>query len=106
MSRSAERVKGPGPRSVGDNDGDSPAPLATTATVRTFPHWPVTSITTRRDAQVRKPDGVYSLASVSAPGSVWSFLSLPQRAGLDLDLAKEVDVSATAIMERRSQHKD
>ena len=42
MSRSAERVKGPGPRSVGDNDGDSPALLATTATVRAFPPWPAT----------------------------------------------------------------
>ena len=40
MSRSAERVKGPGPQSVGDNDGDSPALLATTATVRAFPPWP------------------------------------------------------------------
>ena len=28
------------------------------------------------------PDGVHSLASVSVPGSVWSFLSVPQRAGL------------------------
>ena len=61
MSRSAERVKNPGPLFVGDNDGDSPAPLATAATVRAFPRWPATSITTRRDAQVRKPDGVYSL---------------------------------------------
>ena len=50
MSRSAKRVKGPGPRSVGDNDGDSPALLATTTTVRAFPPWPATSITTRRDA--------------------------------------------------------
>ena len=33
MSRSAARVKGSGPRSVCDNDGDSPALLATTATV-------------------------------------------------------------------------
>ena len=52
MSRSAERVKGPGPRSVGDNDGDSPALLATTATVRAFPPWPATTMTTRRDAQL------------------------------------------------------
>ena len=52
MSRSAERVKGPGPPSVGDNDGDSPALLATTATVRAFPPWPATSMTTRRDAQL------------------------------------------------------
>ena len=52
MSRSAERVKGQGPRSVGDNDGDSPALLATTAMVRAFPPWPATSMTTRRDAQL------------------------------------------------------
>ena len=52
MSRSAERVKGPGPRSVGDNDGDSLALLATTATLRAFPPWPATSMTTRRDAQL------------------------------------------------------
>ena len=54
MSRSAERVKGPGPRSVGDNDGDSLALLATTATVRAFPPWPATSMTTRdrRGAQL------------------------------------------------------
>ena len=54
MSRSAERVKDPGTRSVGDNDGDSPALalLATTATVRAFPRWPATSMTTRRDAQL------------------------------------------------------
>ena len=50
MSRSAERVKGPGPRSVGDNDGDSPALLATTAMIRAFPPCPATSMTTRRDA--------------------------------------------------------
>ena len=52
MSRSAERVKGPGLRSVGDNDGDSPALLAMTATVRAFPPWPATSMTTRRDAKL------------------------------------------------------
>ena len=52
MSRSAERVKGPGPRSVSDNDGDSPALLAMNATVRACPPWPATSMTTRRDAQV------------------------------------------------------
>ena len=52
MSRSAERVKGPGSRSVCDNDGDSPALLATTATVRAFPRWPAKSMTTRRDAQL------------------------------------------------------
>ena len=41
MSRSAKRVNGPGPRSVGDNDGESPALLATTTvTVRAFPPWP------------------------------------------------------------------
>ena len=34
MSRNAERVKDPGPQSVADNDGDSPALLATTATIR------------------------------------------------------------------------
>ena len=60
MSRSTERVKDPGPRSVCDNDGDSPALLATTATVQAFPRWPATSVTTRRDAQlnnaVRKLD--------------------------------------------------
>ena len=33
MSRSAERTKDPGLRSVGDNNGDSLALLATTATV-------------------------------------------------------------------------
>ena len=41
MSQSAERVKDPGPRSVrdnGDNDGESPALLAMTATVGAFPH--------------------------------------------------------------------
>ena len=27
-------------------------------------------------------DGIYSLGTVYEPGSVWSFLSLPQRAGL------------------------
>ena len=53
MSRSAERVKGPGPRSVGDNDGDSPALLATTATVRAFPPWPATSMTTSEDQDGR-----------------------------------------------------
>ena len=52
MSRSAERVKDPGTRSVGDNDGDSPALLTTTVTVRAFPRWPATSVTTRRDAQL------------------------------------------------------
>ena len=52
MSRSAERVKGPGPRSVGDNDGDSPVLLVTTATVRAFPPWPATWMTTRREAQL------------------------------------------------------
>ena len=52
MSRSAERVKDPGPQSVGDNDGDSSALLAMTATVRAFPRWPATSMTTRRDAQL------------------------------------------------------
>ena len=52
MSRSAERVKEPGPRSVRDYDGDSPVLLATTATVRAFPRWPATSMTTRRDAQL------------------------------------------------------
>ena len=30
MSQSAERVKDPGPRSVSDNDGDSPALRSTT----------------------------------------------------------------------------
>ena len=52
MSRSAERVQDPGPRSVCDNDGDRPALLATTATVRAFPRWPATLMTTRRDAQL------------------------------------------------------
>ena len=52
MRRSAERVKGLGLRSVGDNDGDSLALLATTATVWAFPPWPATSMTTRRDAQL------------------------------------------------------
>ena len=31
---------------------------------------------------MRLLDGIYSLASVYEPGSVWSFLSLPLRAGL------------------------
>ena len=52
MSRSAERVKDPGPRSVCDNDGDSPALLSTTATVGAFPRWPATTMATRRDAQL------------------------------------------------------
>ena len=52
MSRSADRVKDLGPRSVGDNDSDSPALLATTATVGAFPRWPATTMTTRRDAQL------------------------------------------------------
>ena len=52
MSGSAERVKGPGPRSVADNDGDSPALLATTATVRAFPRWPATTMATRRNTQL------------------------------------------------------
>ena len=52
MSRSAERANDPGPRSVSDNDGDSPALLATTATVRAFPRCPATSMITRRDAQL------------------------------------------------------
>ena len=53
MSRSAERVKSPGPRSVCDNGRDSPAALlATTATLRAFPPWPAKSMTTRRDAQL------------------------------------------------------
>ena len=51
MSRSAERVKDPGPRSVGDNNGDSPALLAMAATIG-FPRWPATSMMTRRDAQL------------------------------------------------------
>ena len=51
-SRSAQRVKDPGPRSVGNNDGDCPARLATTTTVRAFPRWPATSMTTRRGAQL------------------------------------------------------
>ena len=121
MSRSAERAKDPGPRSVGGNAGDSPARLATTAMVGAFPRWSVTTMATRKDAQLINavsklgpthmvykifryeairdrgtgasficissqrlflPGGVYSLELVSAPGSVWSFLSLPQRAGL------------------------
>ena len=52
MSRSAERVKDPGSRYVGDNDKDSPALLATTATVGAFPRWPVTTMATRRVAQL------------------------------------------------------
>ena len=52
MSRSAERVKDPGPRSVGHYDGDSPALLAMTATVGAFPHWPATTTATRRDVQL------------------------------------------------------
>ena len=48
MRRSAERVKDQGPQSV----GDSPALLATTATLRAFPRWPATTMTTRRDAQL------------------------------------------------------
>ena len=52
MSRSAERVKDPGLQSVDDNDGDSPALLATTAMVRAFPRWPATTMATRRDAQL------------------------------------------------------
>ena len=52
MSRSAERAKNPGPRSGSDNDGDSPALLATTTIVGTFPHWPATTMATRRDAQL------------------------------------------------------
>ena len=45
MSRSAERVKDPWPRSVGDTDGDSLALLATTVTVGAFPRWPTTMAT-------------------------------------------------------------
>ena len=50
MSRSAEGVKDPGPRSVSDYDGDSPALLATTATVGAFPRWRATTMAT--DAQL------------------------------------------------------
>ena len=52
MRRSAERVKDTGLRSVGDNDGDSPALLAATTTIRAFTRWPATLMTTRRDAQL------------------------------------------------------
>ena len=52
MSRSAERVKDPWPRSVSVNDGYSPALLATTATVGAFPRWPATTMATRKDAQL------------------------------------------------------
>ena len=54
MNRSAERVTDPGMRFVDDNDGDSPALLATTATVGAFPRWPATTMATRRDAQLIK----------------------------------------------------
>ena len=52
MSRSAERVKDLGPRCVGDNDGNSPTLLATTATVGAFPRRPVATMATRRNAQL------------------------------------------------------
>ena len=52
VSRNAEKVKDPGLRSASDNDGDSPTLLATTATVGTFPRWPATTMTTRREAQL------------------------------------------------------
>ena len=40
MSQSAKRVMDPGLRSVPDNDGDSLALLALTATAEAFPRWP------------------------------------------------------------------
>ena len=54
MSWRGERVKDPGLRSVADNNGDSPALLATTATVKAFPRWPAATMAARRDVQLMK----------------------------------------------------